>query len=89
MNNTLKAFRYYRKNKDYYIERVAAIFGDDAALSSLYEEVASKFGAIGPELERIVLLSYERSVDRAFGTRRLKTLNQLAQGNPIIAQNAS
>jgi hypothetical protein len=71
MTNALKAFRYYRKNKNYYSERVAAIFGDDDALSFLYEEVASKFGATGSELERIVLLSYNRSVDRAFGIRGL------------------
>lgn len=66
MSPELKAFRYYRKNIDTYLEKMEHFWGDDRELMKMYDEIAAKFGARGVQLLEINQISYNRSVGRSF-----------------------
>lgn len=66
MTPELKAFRYYRKNIDYYLSRLEPFWGDDQKLLELNREIAEKFGADVRKFMDIKEISYNRSVERAF-----------------------
>jgi hypothetical protein len=66
MKPELKAFRYYRKNIDFYLTEMEFFWGDDKKLTELYHNIASKFGGSGEKLEEIVQISYQRGIERSF-----------------------
>jgi len=66
MSPELKAFKFYRKNIDYYLSLMEQFWGDDQALIQMYNEIAKKFGGNGSKLMQINQISYNRSVERAF-----------------------
>lgn len=70
MSPELKAFKYYRKNQDFYLEEMKHFWGDDKKLYEMYESVAAKFGASGEKLMEINQISYQRYIDRVFKIKR-------------------
>lgn len=64
----LKAFRYYKKNLDYYLERFGClnILDDYEGLKDIYKEIATKFDADYEKLMDICSISYERYTERVF-----------------------
>jgi hypothetical protein len=69
MTPELKAFRYYRKNIDRFLEEMACFWGNNEKLREAYDGIAAKFGADGSKLMDIVQISYRRSVERSFGQK--------------------
>lgn len=66
MSPELKAYRYYKKNIDQYLELMESFWGDDERLSKMYNDIASKFGGDGNKLMEINYEAYRRSIERAF-----------------------
>ena len=66
MTPELKAFRHYRKNINYYLSRLEPFQDDLQKLFELYCEIAEQFGGDGRKLMDISMISYYRSVERAF-----------------------
>jgi hypothetical protein len=62
----LRAFKYYKKNINYYLNQMSFWWGDDKKQEEMYQEIASKFGADYKKFMEINCISYERSVERAF-----------------------
>ena len=66
MKPALKAYKFYRKNRDYYADLICSFYDDEEKLMEVYESIAQKFSASGQDLREIANLSYERFVDAAF-----------------------
>lgn len=62
----LKAFRYYKKNINEYLEKLEPFWGNDEEMEKIFKELADKFNADHQKLMSIIWISYEREVDRAF-----------------------
>jgi hypothetical protein len=66
MTPELKAFRHYRKNIDYYLEKMKHWWGNDKMREQMLQEISDEYGANNKKLMAIMQISYERSVERAF-----------------------
>lgn len=66
MSPELKAFKFYKKNIDRYLQEMQYFWGDDEKLIKMYENIAIEFGADARKLMDINYISYQRSVERAF-----------------------
>ena len=66
MKPELKAFKFYKKNIDYFLKEMEVFWGDNDKQLEMYNEIAAKFGTTGEKLMEICFISYERSVERAF-----------------------
>lgn len=60
----LKAFKFYRKNLDHYLEMLESFWGDDEKLLEMYNGIAEKFEADGKKLMEICYQSYLKSIER-------------------------
>lgn len=65
MSPELKAFRFYNKNIDYFLNEINNFWGDNDKLINMYRGIAEKFGADYNKLMMIHQISYKRYVNRA------------------------
>jgi hypothetical protein len=66
MKPELKAFKFYKKNINYYLQEMESFWGDNDKQLEMYNKIAEKFGTTGERLMEICLISYNKSVERAF-----------------------
>lgn len=66
MTPELKAFKHYKKNIDYYLKRMEEFWGDDDKQLQMHQEIADTFAANVEIFRKIITISYERSIERAF-----------------------
>jgi hypothetical protein len=66
MSPELKAYKYYIKNSEKYLEEIIKSWkSDDKHI--VYKKIASKFGADYKKMLDLIDISYNRYIDRSLG----------------------